>query len=67
MITTTKSNGLAKGDERSRTDLILPLKIEASAGGKVLFWKLTGDALAMVHASPNAVLDQRARGREVVR
>ena len=67
MITTAKSNGSAKGDERSRTDSILHLKTKAPAGRKVLFWKITGDVLVVVHASPNVVLDLRARGREVAR
>ena len=64
-ITTTKLNGSAKGDERSRTDLISPLKTEALVGRKVLFWKVTGDALVVDHASLNAVLDLEAKGREV--
>ena len=67
MITTAKSNGSAKGDERSRTDSILHLKTKAPAGRKVLFWKIIGDALAVVHAFLNAVLDLRERGREAAR
>jgi hypothetical protein len=49
-ITTAKSNGSAKGDERSRTDLVLPLKAEAPVGRETLFQKVTSDALAAVHA-----------------
>jgi hypothetical protein len=62
-----KSNGSARGDEKSRTDSILPLKTEAPVRRKVLFWKVTGDALTAVHASPKAGLDLKAMGREVAR
>jgi hypothetical protein len=65
VITTVESNGSARGDEKSRTDSILPLKTEAPTRRKVLFWKVTGDVLAAVHASLKAVLDLKATGREV--
>jgi hypothetical protein len=36
-ISTAKSNGSAKGDKRSRTDPVLPLKVEALVGRETLF------------------------------
>jgi len=63
MITTRKSNRSARGDERSRTDSISPLRTEALAGRKVLFWKVIGDALAVVHAPPNMVFGSRSEAR----
>jgi len=48
---------------RSRTDLILPLKIEASMRRKVLFRKITGDTLTVVHAPPNMVFGSKGEGK----
>ena len=48
---------------RSRTDPILPLKTEAPAGRKVLFWKITGDTLAIVPAPPDMVFGSKSEGK----
>ena len=37
--------------------------MEASVGRKVLFWKITGDALAVIHAPPNTVFGSKSEGR----
>ena len=48
---------------RSRTDPILPLKMKAPVGRKVLFSKITGDTLAVVHAPPDMVFRSKKKGR----
>ena len=39
------------------------MKTEAPTGRKVLFWKITGDALAVIHAPPNTVFGSKSEGR----
>jgi hypothetical protein len=41
--------------------------METLPGRKVLLRKVTGDALAAVHASPDVVFDLKTKGREVMR
>ena len=48
---------------RSRTDPILPLKMKAPVGRKVLFSKITGDTLAVVHAPPDMVFRSKSEGK----
>ena len=62
VITMGKSNRSAKEDERSKIDSILPLKIEAPTGRKIFLWEITGDALAMIHASLDAVFRSKNKG-----
>jgi hypothetical protein len=63
VITTAKSNGSAKGDERTRTYSVLPLKAEALARREILFQRVIGDVLAAVHTPLNAVLESESKGR----
>jgi hypothetical protein len=62
-ITTAKSNGSAKGDERTRIYSVLPLKAEALVGREILFQRVIGDVLAVVHTPLNAVVESESKGR----
>jgi hypothetical protein len=39
------------------------LKAEALTGRKIFLWEITGDVLAVIHASLNAVVRSKNKGR----